>query len=121
MAKKKATKAEAGVNKSNLIREAHAQKPDAGPTEISRLVSEAHGVEVSPSLVSQVLARQEGAAQKGRPTKRGRGAAKTTKRTAEAVGMTDVQAAADFIKEVGGLEQAQQALAAAKDLREKLV
>lgn len=50
-----ARKTKSKINKSNAIREIKAAHPEAGPTEISRMIMEQHGVEVAPATVSTVL------------------------------------------------------------------
>ncbi len=50
-----ARKTKSKINKSNAIREIKRANPEAGPTEISRLIQEQFGVEVTAATVSTVL------------------------------------------------------------------
>lgn len=50
-----ARKTKSKINKSNAIREIKKANPEAGPTEISRLIQEQFGVEVTAATVSTVL------------------------------------------------------------------
>lgn len=50
-----ARKTKSKINKSNAIREIKRSNPEAGPTEISRMIQEQFGVEVTPATVSTVL------------------------------------------------------------------
>lgn len=105
MGKKKAAVEEEGaetkVNKSEAIRSYLKANPNAKNKDVIAALKE-QGIEVTASSVSVM--------------KRG------TKKKAEgqseggAVGLTQIRAAAAFIKQCGGMEQAEQALKAAKSI-----
>ena len=56
--------------KSELIRQFVAENPQAGPTEISRMIQEKHGVKVSAGMVSTTKSLDKNRG--GKPANRGR-------------------------------------------------
>jgi hypothetical protein len=85
------------TNKSKAIREAHSANPGAKPSEIVKILA-TKNINVSPQLVSNVLTRLG-------TVKRRRGA-----RPHETLTVPQLEAAAQFAKSVGGLQQAHDAL-----------
>ena len=103
---KKGTSKENG-NKSQIIRDFAAANPEMKMSEIVKALNE-QGHNVYPAIVSQALRGTAGA--KKRKSKRGRkpgtkNAVKATKTSAE-FDLSNIKAAAAFVKSAGGVEQA---------------
>jgi len=99
------------VNKSQAIRDALAAHPDKSPAEIAERLK-AKGLEVNAQYVSTIKsnAKAKGGRRKLVKLRRsgGRGAAN---------GFGPVDAALDFIRAAGGLEQAKHALQTVEEIR----
>jgi hypothetical protein len=94
------------LNKSAAIRDTIAKNPKASTSGIVQLLAERRII-VSPTLVSNVKARMS------RPAgRRGRRAKANGQ-----IGVTQLVAASEFARQVGGVEQATQALATLERLR----
>jgi len=114
MARKRA----GGPSKSDLIRTTSAENPEAGPTEVAKLIQTAHNIKVSPAMVSTVLSqdRTRGGkpAKRGRPPKatggRGRKAAASTARSGGGVSVDTLVRIKQLADEMGGVDQARKAL-----------
>ncbi len=103
---RKGTKRENG-NKSQLIRDFAAANPGLKSSEIIKALGE-QGHKVYPAIVSQALRRTAGATK--RKSKRGRkpgakNAVKATTTTTE-FDLTNIKAAAAFVKATGGVDSA---------------
>jgi len=85
------------INKSEAIREAHAANPKATASELIQSLAE-QKVVVTPQLVYNVLGRQ------GKPRRRTKGFGKS------GLSIAQLEAAAEFAREAGGLKNAQAAL-----------
>ena len=112
MAKKKS----GGASKSDLIRTTSAENPSAGPTDVAKLIQTAHGVKVSPAMVSTVLSqdRSRGGkpARRGRPpnsSKRGR-VAKTSGAKSGNLSIDALVRIKKLADEMGGVDEARRAL-----------
>ena len=119
MARKRA----GGSSKSDLIRTTSAENPEAGPTEIAKLIQSTHNTKVSPAMVSTVLSqdRTRGGkpAKRGRPPKAtagaGRKAAASGGRGGKAGSGVSVESLVRIKKmadEMGGVDEAKRALEA---------
>ena len=97
------------LNKSEAIRSEITKHPRAGTSDIVQLLGE-QGIKVTPQLVSNVKARM-GA---GTGKKRGR---KPGRRSNGEMTISQLEAAADFAKRMGGVEMASAALATLERLR----
>lgn len=114
MARKRA----GGPSKSDLIRTASTENPEAGPTEIAKMIQTAHNIKVSPAMVSTVLSQDR--TRGGKPAKRGRppkAAAAGKGRKAAAAGSKAGGVSVDTLvrikqlaDEMGGVDQARKAL-----------
>ena len=113
MAKKRSA---GGVNKSEAIRNYLAANPQASPNEIVAGLKQ-QGVSVSPGLVSNVKyskPRAGGKKRRGRPPGR---RAKREGATNGALTAADLLEAKKLVDQLGGIDQAQQALATLDELR----
>ena len=111
MAKKRSAR---GVNKSQAIRDYLAANPQATPNEIVAALKQ-QGIKVSQGLVSNVKyskPRAGGKKRRGRPPGRGRATAANGALTA-----SDLIEAKRVVEQLGGIEQARQALATLEELR----
>lgn len=105
---KKAAAADGAPNKSQAIRDALSAYPSHSPKEIAANLKKA-GVEVSAAYVSVVKSSlKKGGAKKS---------VKVRKPTAAAGGLDTLSATVDFIRRVGGLEAARQALATVEQIK----
>jgi hypothetical protein len=103
------------ISKSQAVRDYLAQHPNAMPKEIGPAIKTAHGIEVSPQMISMIKSKFR----KG-PKRRGR------KRRTESVAMTrrgrpsngarfsidDLVSAKKLAQQVGGVDRAQQLIQA---------
>ena len=111
MAKKRSAR---GVNKSQAIRDHLAANPQATPNEIVAALKQ-QGIKVSPGLASNIKytsGRAGGKKRRGRPPGRGRTIAANG-----ALSVTDLIEAKRVAEQLGGIEQAKQALATLEALR----
>jgi len=95
------------LNKSEAIRSEVTKHPRAGTSGIVQLLGE-QGITVTPQLVSNVKARM------GAGKKRGR---KPGRRANSEMTVSQLEAAADFAKRMGGVQKASAALATLERLR----
>lgn len=106
--------AKAKVNKSAMIREALAAHPEKSPIEITALLK-TQGLKVPPQYVSTIKSMTKGKAKKGC------GKAKASKTGGSGShGMGAVNAAVEFIKSAGGLEQAKATLSTIEEIGKAL-
>ena len=101
----------AKVNKSELIRAAISEHPELGVTAIAKLLTQQLGETISPAYVSAIKSKMEPT---GTATPSGtRGAKKAHgKPVAPGTALTAIDRANAFVDSAGGIEQAQQILAA---------
>ncbi len=119
-----ARKTRSKINKSNAIREIKAANPEAGPTEISRMIEEQHGVTVAPATVSTVLSTDKKRTGKvgrpGRPkgSKGGRRAATngSSSNGHQDVYLQNLLKAKQLVNDMGGVSEARSALDALESL-----
>lgn len=113
MARKRA----GGPSKSDLIRTASKENPEAGPTEVAKLIQSAHNIKVSPAMVSTVLSQDR--TRGGKPAKRGRPpkatAGKASRKAAASPARSGVSVDTlvrikQLADEMGGVDQARKAL-----------
>jgi hypothetical protein len=104
-----ATHQPADVNKSEAIRQALAANPGKMPREVVSLLAD-QGVRVTPAFVSTVKFSLQGAKKQTKRIVR-------VVRRKPATGLGPIAAAVEFIRSVGGLEQAKASLAAIEELR----
>jgi hypothetical protein len=92
-------------NKSQLIRDFVAANPTLGPTEIAKALAE-QGHKINPALVSQALRRSTGTGKS--KAKRGRkpGSKNVVKATSTEFDLTNIKAAAAFVRASGGVDSA---------------
>lgn len=90
-----------GVNKSKVVREVLAAHPSLGPTEISTIVKDKHGLDVSVQLVSNIKSKVGGLFSK-RPFGRPRSIDLT---------VTELVQVKEWADKLGGVDRAQKALA----------
>jgi hypothetical protein len=95
------------LNKSEAIRSEVTKHPRAGTSGVVQLLGE-RGITVTPQLVSNVKARMGAAKKHGR---------KPGRRANGEMTVSQLEAAADFAKQMGGVEQASAALATLERLR----
>jgi hypothetical protein len=122
-----ARKTKSKINKSNAIREIKGANPEAGPTDIARMVLEQFGVEVTPATVSTVLStdkkRNGKVGRPGRP-KGSKNAADKAPAAAKAVAQSGNQdaflqnllKAKQLVSDMGGISEARNALNALESL-----
>ena len=65
-----ANKGEKKINKSKLIRDTKRDNPSLGPTDMSAMLKETHGVDINPAMISTVLSQDR--IRGGKPLRRGR-------------------------------------------------
>lgn len=110
MAKKKS----GGASKSDLIRTTSAENPTAGPTEVAKIIQTAHGIKVSPAMVSTVLSqdRSRGGkpARRGRPPKAGRAPGRKSSSTGGTLSIDALVRIKKLADEMGGVAEARRAL-----------
>jgi ribosomal protein L23 len=119
-----ARKTKSKINKSNAIREIKAAHPEAGPTEIARMIEEQFGVTVAPATVSTVLSTDKKRTGKvGRPgrPKGSKNGAKSSANSSIGNGQSDVflqnlLKAKQLVSDMGGISQARSALDALESL-----
>jgi hypothetical protein len=112
MAKKTA---EAGVNKSALIREIKAKQPSIKPSAIADILKSEHGIEVAPAYVSTILSQAKAKELSGKGQgKRGR----PRKETGNNAGpdFTKLLLAKQLIHEMGGYLHAMKAISIIEQL-----
>jgi hypothetical protein len=97
------------LNKSEAIRSEITKHPRAGTSGVVQLLGE-QGITVTPQLVSNVKARMGAGGGKKRGRKPGR-------RANGEMTVSQLEAAAEFAKRMGGVEQASAALATLERLR----
>lgn len=97
--------------RSEAIREYLEKHPEAKPKEIREALASAK-IDVSPALVAQVSSKFRHGGKKAAGGKRGAKASATANGTAHAYGSTTDQLVRTkkFVKEVGSVDQARQAL-----------
>ena len=98
------------INKSQAIRDFVTDNPSAGPTT---KLTETLGVKITPNNVSTVKfqMKKDGA----KPGKKSRGGRATANGQ---VGFDEMMAAKDLVNKLGGVDQAQRALAALAQLQQ---
>ena len=103
------------VNKSQAIRDFVTENPGVGPTETAAKLTETLGVKVTPSTVSSVKFQmtKKGDAKPGKKSRGGRRAAVNGQ-----VGFDEMMAAKELVSKLGGVDQAQRALAALAKLQQ---
>lgn len=99
------------VSKSGAVREYLAAHPNAMPREIGPAVKQAHGVDVSPQMISMIKSkyrktrrrrgRRPGAAAVGRP-----------RANSSRITVDDLVSAKRLANQMGGIARAQEALSA---------
>lgn len=114
MARKPNNVASATISKSQAVRDYLAEHPSAMPKEIAPAVKTAHGLDVSPQMISMIKSKL---GQKGR--RRGRKAraaapAAASHRATNSARFTieDLVTAKKLAQSMGGIPRAQEALAA---------
>ena len=101
-------------NKSALIREALRAHKGKSPAEIATLLNEKHGLDLTGQYVSNVKSNTRRARKIVRKVRR---IVRRAKRGNEAGnGLTAVNAAVEFVKVAGGIEQAKAALATVEEI-----
>jgi hypothetical protein len=108
---KKTVRGKDAVNKSALIREYAQQHGTTSPTEIAKGVTAEHNIEVSASLVSQVMARLSGGAKKSK---------KNVGAPARGGDMSAIINAAEFVRKAGGVERAKRLIQDVEKLKNAL-
>ena len=125
-----ARKPKSKINKSKAIREVKSANPEAGPTEIARIILEQFGEVVAPATVSTVLStdkkRTGTVGRPGRPkgSKNGSKAAVHGSRMTngsssnghQAVFLQNLLKAKQLVSDMGGIEEARSALDALESL-----
>lgn len=119
-----ARKTKSKINKSNAIREIKSANPEAGPTEISRMIQERFAVTVAPATVSTVLSTDKKRTGKvgrpGRPKGSKNGAKKATNGASgnghEDVFLQNLLKAKQLVSDMGGINEARNALNALESL-----
>lgn len=116
-----------GVSKSELIRQAHAASPTAGPTEIAKAILASNNIKISPAMVSTVLSQDKSRGGKpgkrgrpkksateaaGAPKKRGRGRPAAAKSSEGDVSINTLVRVKKLTEELGGIDKAKAALEA---------
>ena len=103
----------ATISKSQAVRDYLAEHPRAMPKEIAPAVKSAHGLDVSPQMISMIKSKF---GKKGRPRRRKAGAAggAAASRGANSSRFTieDLVTAKKLAQQIGGIPRAQEALAA---------
>jgi hypothetical protein len=112
MARKPNGPAPATISKSQAVRDYLDEHPTAMPKEIAPAVKSAHGLDVSPQMISMIKSKL---GKKGRPRRRKAGAAAAAaSRGANSSRFTieDLVTAKKLAQQIGGIPRAQEALAA---------
>lgn len=99
------------VNKSQAIRDALEASPDKSPSDIAEDLK-AKGLDVNAQYVSTIKSNAKAKGRKRRVVKRRKPA------RAQLNGLGPVGAALEFIRAVGGLEQAKHALQTVEEIRQ---
>ncbi len=124
-----ARKTKSKINKSNAIREIKSAHPEAGPTEIAKMIQDQFGVEVTPATVSTVLStdkkRNGKVGRPGRPKGSKNGtkapmAASASKSVAlngnQDAFLQNLLKAKQLVSDMGGISEARNALNALESL-----
>jgi hypothetical protein len=106
--------ARGAVNKSQMIRDALAAQPRKTPTEIAELLKE-QGLKVSGQYVSTIKSNWK-KARRRRRTLTVRGTARRTRGPVDKKSLAGLSAALEFLRSVGGLENAKAALGALEEI-----
>lgn len=118
MAKNDTLATENKISKSELIRLTREDNPEAGPTEIAKMILEKHGVKVSPAMVSTVSSLDK--TRGGKPAHPGRPAnvknKTATRQNDSGVSVEMLLKVKQMTQEVGGVENAKKALDALSQL-----
>lgn len=124
MAKKNSAAESETPNKSQAIRQALAENPNASPKEVAEIINNKHSLGVTPQYVSVVKSQSKkgGKASRSGSRTRATAAARSTKPTsARRMPRLDaVEAAIGLIEAAGGLDEARATLDRLERLRGKL-
>ena len=102
------------VNKSQAVRDFVTENPSTGPTESAAKLTETLGVKITPNNVSTVkFQMKKGGSSPAKKSRGGRRAAANGQ-----VGFDQMMAATDLVNKLGGVDQAQRALAALAQLQQ---
>jgi hypothetical protein len=115
MARKPINSAPAKISKSQAVRDYLAEHPTAMPKEIAPAVKAAHGLDVSPQMISMIKSktiktggrRRRGRRASAAPAIAGARATNSSRFTVE-----DLVTAKKLASQIGGIPRAQEALAA---------
>jgi hypothetical protein len=112
MARKPHGPATPTISKSQAVRDYLAEHPTAMPKEIAPAVKSAHGLEVSPQMISMIKSKlgKKGRRRKSRRTPTA-GAASRANNSARFT-IEDLVTAKKLAQQIGGIPRAQEALAA---------
>lgn len=123
MAKKAKSSEEAGVNKSQIIRDFVKENPGQGPTAIASALNASHGWNISPAYVSTIKNKASGgrrgrrgrpakdnAGSPGRPGRPGRRPGTSSKATGSSVDAATLIQVKELARKVGGLDNARAAI-----------
>ena len=102
------------INKSQAIRDFVTENPGIGPTEAAAKLTQSLGVKVTPNTVSTVKFQMKKTGAK--PAKKARGGRRAAANGQ--VGFNEMMAAKDLVNKLGGVDQAQRALAALAQLQQ---
>jgi hypothetical protein len=110
MARKPSGPATATISKSQAVRDYLAEHPSAMPKEIAPAVKSAHGLDVSPQMISMIKSK---VGKKGRRRKSGPRPSAAAARGSNSARFTidDLVMAKKLAQQIGGIPRAQEALA----------
>jgi len=116
MARKPNGPAPATISKSQAVRDYLAEHPTAMPKEIAPAVKSAHGLDISPQMISMIKSKlgKKGARRRRKISPQGSPPAAATSRKNNAARFTveDLITAKKLAQTMGGIPRAQEALAA---------
>ena len=113
MARKQQNSSSAAISKSQAVREYLTDHPKAMPKEIAPAVKAAHGLDVSPQMISMIKSKFGKKRRRGGPkAKSASGRIDLPRANASRITIDDLVAAKKLAVQMGGISRAQDALAA---------
>ena len=109
-------KRKSNINKSQAIRDFVTENPGVGPTEAAAKLTESLGVKITPGNVSTVKFQMSKSGSGKSPAKK-RGGGRRTIANGQ-VSFDEMLAAKELVTKLGGVDQAQRALAALAQLQQ---
>ena len=111
MARRKSNSSSSQITKTKAVKDYLAEHPDAKPKEIAPAVKEAHGLDISPQMISMIKSKM-GKDSRRRGRKPGTAASGRARGDAARITIDELVTAKKLVDQMGGIARAQQALAA---------